>query len=182
MVPPSFRRSQVRRKDRAVDDQAWIVDFLHRAPYGSLAMAFREQPYIVTRTFAYEEAKHAIYLHGATQGRTLEYVRANPQVAFSVAEMGRLLPASRAGEFGVEYRSVVAFGRISMVTDPEESRHGLYLLLRKYFPALQVGEDYQAIRESELKATAVLRMDIDEWSGKEKKAPEDFPGAFDHLK
>jgi hypothetical protein len=38
--------------------------------------------------------------------------------------------------------------------------------------------DYETTTDTDLIVTAVLRIDIVSWSGKEKKAPDDFPGAF----
>jgi nitroimidazol reductase NimA-like FMN-containing flavoprotein (pyridoxamine 5'-phosphate oxidase superfamily) len=92
--------------------------------------------------------------------------------------MGRLLPAARAKEFSVEYAGVVVFGRCEIVADEAEARHGLQLLLDKYFPHLRPGPDYRPITAEELAVTTVYRVRIDAWSGKQKVAPDDFPGAF----
>ena len=159
----------VRRQDRVKDD-AWIRAFLHRAPYGSMATVNNGQPFIVTRNFAYDEAARAIYLHGAAKGRTHENVRADGRVCFSVSEMGRLLPAKRAVSFGVEYSGVVVFGCATIVTDAAEAKRGLQLLLDKHFPHLRPGEDYEPVTGRDLKVTAVYRIDIEAWSGKEKQA------------
>ena len=113
--------NEIRRRDRA-RDEAWIRAFLHRAPFGSLATVRDGQPFIVTRNFAYDEAVHAIYLHGAVEGRTYENAQADGRVCFSVSEMGRLLPAKRAMNFGVEYAGVVVFGHATIVTDTAEAK------------------------------------------------------------
>jgi hypothetical protein len=54
----------------------------------------------------------------------------------------------------------------------------LQLLLDKYFPHLRPGRDYRPIIDSELAVTAVYRIQIQEWSGKQKEAPAEFAGAF----
>ncbi len=167
--------NKIRRAERAKDD-AWIRAFLHRAPFGSMATVHDEQPFIVTRNFVYDQAVHAIYLHGAVKGRTYANVQANGRVCFSASEMGRLLPAKRAMNFGVEYSGVVVFGRAKVVTDIAEARHGMQLLLDKYFPHLQPGEDYEPATDSDLRNTAVYRIDIESWSGKEKQVEADIPG------
>jgi hypothetical protein len=161
--------NEIRRRDRA-KDEAWIRAFLHRAPYGSLATVRDGQPFIVTRNFAYDEAVQAIYLHGAVEGRTYENVQADGRVCFSVSEMGRLLPAKRAKSFGVEYAGVVVFGHAAIVTDTAEAKRGLQLLLDEHFPHLQPGEDYAPATDVDLRVTAVVRIDIESWSGKEKQA------------
>ena len=92
--------------------------------------------------------------------------------------MGRLLPAERAVDFSVEHAGVVAFGEIVVVDDEAEAKRGLQLILDKYFPHLQPEVDYQPVSAADLKRTAVFRIDIEEWSGKQKVVGPDFPGAF----
>lgn len=170
--------ASVRRSDRAVEDADWIKAMLRRAPVGILATAAGSQPFINSNLFVYDEARHAVYFHTARTGRTRANVEANEQVCFHVYEMGRLLPADEALEFSVEYGGVTVFGRGQVVTDGAEARQALQALLDKYFPHLQPGQDYRPITDDELARTAVYRVDIDEWSGKQKKVAEDFAGAF----
>ena len=171
-------RSRVTRQDRAIYDDAWIADFLRQAGMCTLATSVDDQPFQSTLLFVYDEAKHAIYLHKARRGRVWENLQTNPRVCFTVAEMGRLLPAKTALNFSVEYCSVVAFGDARLVEDLAESEYALQLLLDKYFPHLRPGENYRPITADERDATAVYRLEVEEWSGKRKAAAEDFPGAF----
>jgi uncharacterized protein len=99
-------------------------------------------------------------------------------LALTVFEMGRLLPADEAAEFSVEFASVVVSGRGVVVEDPHEAMHGLRLLMEKYAPHLQAGDDYRAMAPEEVARASVLRVDIEAWSGKEKTEAEDFPGAY----
>jgi len=169
--------NKVRRRER-VQDEDWIRGFLLAGAMGTMATAVEGQPFLVTRNYAYDPHRHAIYMHGARKGRTYENVLTNNRVCFSVSEMGRLLPADEAVEFGVEFAGVVLFGCASIVEDPAEAQHGLQLLLDKYFPHLKPGRDYAPITPEGLKITAVYRLDIESWSGKAKMAAPDFPGAF----
>jgi nitroimidazol reductase NimA-like FMN-containing flavoprotein (pyridoxamine 5'-phosphate oxidase superfamily) len=170
--------SAVRRSDRAVDDDAWMKAFLHRAAVGTLATAHDGQPFINSNLFVYDEARHCIYMHTAHLGRTRANIEANPQVCFSIMTMGRLLPAPEALEFSVEYSGVVVFGAAVIVEDEAEAIDGLQQLLDKYAPHLKAGTDYRPPVAEELKRTAVYRINIQEWSGKKKVVDDDFPGAF----
>jgi len=166
--------NKIRRQDRARGD-AWIRAFLHRTPFGSMATVCDGQPFIVTRNFAYDEVAHVIYLHGAVQGRTYDNVQADGRVCFSASEMGQLWPAKRAMDFGVEYCGVVVFGHATIVTDTGEAKHGLQLIMDKYFPHLRPDEDYEPATDADLAVTAVYRIDIESWSGKEKQIKAEFP-------
>jgi nitroimidazol reductase NimA-like FMN-containing flavoprotein (pyridoxamine 5'-phosphate oxidase superfamily) len=171
-------RSALRRRDRGKDD-AWIRAFLHAAPFGFLATVGEgAQPYLNSNLFVFDEARHCLYLHTHRTGRTRDNVTAREKVAFSAAAMGRLLPAAEALEFSVEYAGAVVFGTGRVLDDEEECRHGLQILLEKYAPHLRYGEDYRGITAAELKRTAVYRVDIETWSGKQKEVAADFPGAY----
>ncbi len=173
-------RSLLRRRDRGKDD-AWVAAFMKRAAYGFLAtVGSGGQPFLNSNLFVYDDTggDRRIYLHTHRTGRTRDNLESAEKVAFSTVAMGRLLPAPEALEFSVEYAGVVAFGTGRVVTDQVEAREALQMLLDKYAPHLRPGVDYRATTDDELKRTAVYRIDVEAWSGKQKEVPEDFPGAF----
>ena len=170
--------AEVRRKDRQVTDEQWIRAMLRETALATLATSDGEQPFLHMNLFAFDEDKRVIYMHTARLGRTRSNIIHNTRVCLGLSEMGRLLPADTALEMSVEYASVVVFGRASLVSDQSEARHGLQLLLDKYFAHLHAGSDYRPITDEELARTQVYRIEIDEWSGKRKQVAEDFPGAF----
>lgn len=170
--------THIRRKDRAVEDDAWIEAFLQRSPIGVLAMSADGQPIVNINLFAYDPRRRAVYIHHASEGRMVETLRANSRVCFTAAEMGRLLPAPRSRGFSVEYASVVVYGTAVEAADPQEMLHGLRLIMAKYAAHLAPGEDYAVLGEDELHGVRVYRIDIAAWSAKRKQAPEDFPGAY----
>lgn len=171
--------TRMRRDDRAVTDDAWIIDFLQREAVGTLATAHDNQPYVNTNLFVYDPADHSIIFHTARVGRTRSVIEQNPQAVFTVMQMGRLLPADEALEFSVEYVGVSAFGTIEIIDDEDEALAALQLVMDKYAPHLQAGDDYRPPVPEELPRTSVFRLNISDWVGK-KKEVEDFPGAFWH--
>ncbi len=173
---PSY--TAIRRKERGVDDEIWIQELLQRVPFCVMATVVDERPFTVARNFAYDKEKHVIYMHGARKGRTFTTVENGEHVCLNISEMGRFLPAKRAMNFSVEYSGLVVFGQASVVTDNDEAKHALQLIVDKHFSHLRPDVDYETTSDVDLKITAVIRIDIDEWSGKQKKAPADFSGAF----
>lgn len=176
--------AHVRRRDRAVDDDAWIERLLAVATVGSLATVEGDQPFVHVNLFWFDPDRRAVYLHTARRGRTRANVEADApatpaRASFAVHEMGRLLPADTALEFSVEYAGVVAFGPIVVVDDEAEAAAALQALLDKYAPHLRPGRDYRGVVAEELARTTVMRLDVERWSGKRKVAPPGFPGAFE---
>ena len=115
-------------------------------------------------------SRGAVYLHTARVGRTRRSLEANPRVAFTAFELGRLLPAETALAFSAEYRSVVATGRATVVEDPSEARSALRALLVRYAPHLAAGRDYRDVTTEEMERTSVIRVDLESWSGKAHEA------------
>ena len=179
---PRIPFAPVLRKDRAVEDEAWISALLHISPTCALATSQQDQPYLTTNLFVYDEAQKVIYLHSNRKGRTFKNMSANGRVCFTVSQMGRLLPGESAPNMSVEFASVVVFGRASILNEPVEAARALQMLVDKYFPHLQPGKDYRATAVEELAGVAVYRIDIEQWSGKRKQVEPDFPGAFTYTR
>jgi nitroimidazol reductase NimA-like FMN-containing flavoprotein (pyridoxamine 5'-phosphate oxidase superfamily) len=178
--------NQVRRRDRVVEDDAWIHTFLETAPLGILATNDGEQPFINSNLFVFDAAENAIYLHTARVGRTRSNVdngvneREDTGIpaCFHIMQMGRVLPADRALEFSIEYAGVTAFGPLTIVSEADEAKHCLQRIMDKYAPHLRPERDYEAATADDLKRTSVYKLAIDSWSGKRKVVADDFPGAF----
>ncbi|GAB1419993.1 hypothetical protein MASR2M15_00660 [Anaerolineales bacterium] len=169
--------TDVRRADRAVEDQSWIKDFLKQTAVGNLATLYNQQPFINMNLFVYDEDKHCIYMHTAHVGRTIANIEVSNAVCFSAMEMGRLLPAKQALEFSVEYASVMVFGEVQVVSDPEEAKQALQFIMDKYAPQFKAVEDYRPPEDVDLKRTAVIKIEIKDWTGKMKTVGE-HPGAY----
>ena len=157
--------NQSRRPERSCDD-AWTRDFLARVQLGHIGTHWDEQPFITPTQFWYDPERHEIYFHSNIIGRTHANCERYPQVCFEASEMGKLLASNLALEFSVQYESVIAYGKVRILEDLAEQRRALDGLLRKYFPAMNPGEDYRPITDQELKRTSVYAIAIESWSGK----------------
>jgi len=177
---PRDPRTEVRRRNRAVEDEAWIRAVLHAAPAGVLATADGGQPFVNSNLFVYDEGEHVIYLHTAARGRTRTTVLEHPAAAFTVFEIGRLVPAPLAVDFTAEYASVVVFGQLAIVDDPGHKRAVLGRWFTKYWPELAAGRDFVDVTDAEVARTTVYRLAIESWSGKQNRQPADAPGARPH--
>lgn len=148
-------------------DDDWIRGFLRNARVGHIASSLNGQPFLTPSIFWFDEENRQIFFHSNVTGRTRSNLESSPKVCFEASELGRLLPSNVALEFSLQYRSVVVFGTVSLVTDPAEARRVLYGLIQKYFPKMQAGREFREITDKELKRTSVYAIQIEEWSGKE---------------
>lgn len=173
-------RHRPRYRQRAVTDDAAIREFLYRHPWGVLTTVDAGEPLPTPLLYVYDREVHAIDAHVSPAGRTAAIAEAGSAGAFTVATMGEIIHARVAGEFDTEYESVVAHGGVELLEAHDAKRAALARLMAKYAPRQTPAEDYQGITDEEVGRTAVLRLSIDEWSGKRNRAdPEDETSAFD---
>jgi hypothetical protein len=153
--------SPLRRKDRRLDDEAWIDRLLEGAAIGHLAMVGPDGE-VTIHSHNFWAHGTAIYHHGAPWGALAEAVSAGPlHACFTVTEAGRILVADAAVDFGTEFASVVAWGVVSRVDGERESAQALDGLMRKYLPHLVPGRDYRPASPEEVRRTYVYRLDVE---------------------
>ena len=92
-------------------------------------------PVALPRIYVFDENKEAIYVHGAFGGLTGQVLAQEGgedgvPMAVTVFEMGRLLPADEALEFGVEYASVVVSGTAREVADMDDVGYAISSMMK----------------------------------------------------
>lgn len=176
-------RDEIRQKEYAVVDEIWIKAMLTRGAFGTLATVYEKQPFLNPILFLFIEADHAIYFHGATVGRMRANISINPNVCFNVTEIGRILPYKEAAEFGLEYNSVTVFGQAEMIDDEKETEGLLQGLMDKYAPHLKPNQDYIPAQPEDIKRTLVIKINIEDWTGKHLTGDEESiaPFYYPHL-
>lgn len=116
---------ELRRHDLEITDSAEIDRILRAAKYATIALADGAQPYLVTLSCGYDAPNHRLCFHVAPKGRKLDIVAENPLAcATVVGDLGY-----KRGECAHPYESVVMFGRLRLLDDPNEIRDGMRALI-----------------------------------------------------
>ena len=149
----------MRRRDREITDPADIADILDRGMVCRLGLCRDGEPYVVPICYGY--SGNSLYYHCAPEGLKLEILKANPGACFEITVDVRLRPAEKAAAWTMDYRSVIGRGQLNVVTDPSEKRRGIGILMEHYS-----GRTGWAVEEEMLRRTTILRLDIDEITGK----------------
>lgn len=157
----------LQRLPEYIREDEWIRAFLRAAKVGHIATARDGQPFLNPSTFWFDEANHQIVFHSNVTGRNRSNIESNSRVCFEACELGKMLPSNVALEFSLQFRSVILFGTVRILNEPEEMRRVMYGLIQKYFRAMRAGQEYREITDKELKRTSVYAIKIEEWSGKE---------------
>ncbi len=85
-------------------------------------------PYGIPMNHWYCEADGKIYFHGAKEGHKIDSLKNCAKVCYTVFDKGY----RKDGEWALNVKSVVVFGRISLVTDEEKAKTICTALCRKF--------------------------------------------------
>lgn len=139
-------------------DQDVIESIVRRALVCRIALAEDNRPYVVPVCFGYEDG--ALYFHSSPQGRKMDILGKNDAVCFEFDIDQEVVKAEGACQWNIEYRSVIGFGKASLVEDPEEKRRALDLIVGQY------GGEPEQYPQKMLSQTAVVRIDIESATAK----------------
>ena len=114
--------AEYQRRPELARDEAWIRAFLRRGQTAHVAHLSGDQPFITPTNYWFDEERRQIIFHSNLAGRVRSNLEHNPHVCIEVSEYGRLLPANTALEFSIQYRSVMVYGTVQILEDPEECR------------------------------------------------------------
>jgi uncharacterized protein len=126
---------QMRRAQRLMPDaEAWAA--LEAGFSGHLATVDQDgRPYVTPLLFVVLDGKVLVH-NTAARGHLRANVDANAKVCFEVSEPGAVFPYGRFEcDTGLAYRSVVAFGSISVTEDDGLKTRFCEALMSKYHPA-----------------------------------------------
>jgi uncharacterized protein len=153
----------MRRKEREISDMDLISEVIRSADTCRLAFADNNTPYIVTMNFGYSEGvKPVLYFHCAPEGKKMEMMKKNNYVCFQMDSDHQLTTGDRCCDWGMKYKSVVGYGRLSPVEDMEEKERGLDLIMEHYGGSGKQGYDPKVFLR-----TTLLRLEITEISAKQ---------------
>ncbi len=85
-------------------------------------------PYSIPVNHVYEDGK--IYFHCAHEGLKVDAFKLDDKVCISAVETEEIL----ASKFSTAFRSVTAFGKVSLVSDEEERIKALTALIKRFSP------------------------------------------------
>jgi hypothetical protein len=162
------RVAQRGRYDRetihAILDASWIAHVSFADPKG--------QPFVIPMLYAREG--DSLYLHGSIASRLLKSVGTGIETCLCVTLIDGLVLAKSHFHHSMNYRSVVAFGKATPVEDPAQKA----AIFARFVDALIPGRagESRAADRNELKATTLLRFDIEDASAKIRHGgPKDDP-------
>jgi len=169
--PAPSARTRVRRlPERGLYEREAIDAVLDAGLVAHLGFVSGGQPFVIPTLHA--RVGEEVYVHGSSASRTLRELADGIAACLTVTLLDGIVFARSVFEHSMNYRSVVVLGTASLVIERDEKLAALEAFTEKLLPGRWA--ESRAPTPTELKATSILRMPLDEASAKIRDGgPED---------
>ena len=150
---------EMRRKRQQLPEEDCLA-ILKKATAGTLALlGDNDYPYAVPISFVYDN--NCLFFHSAVTGHKIDAINKHDKASFCIIDKDDI----HGDEYTTYFRSVIAFGKIQIVSDASEKLYATKLLGRKYNPNQE--EALQEEIEKGFSRMVIIRLDIEHLTGKE---------------
>jgi uncharacterized protein len=164
---PTERTRVVREPHRGAYDRETIYAILDEGFVCHVGFTVDGQPYVIPTMYA--RVGDAVYFHGSAASRMLRNLATGISVCLTVTLADGLVLARSVFNHSMNYRSVVALGQATLVSEPAEKLLALHAFTEKILPGRW--NEARQPNDKELKATSILRLPLTEASAKMRVGP-----------
>jgi nitroimidazol reductase NimA-like FMN-containing flavoprotein (pyridoxamine 5'-phosphate oxidase superfamily) len=165
--PQTERTTLKRLAKRGVYDRRLVYGILDEGFICHVGFTVEKQPYVIPTGYARLEDQ--LFIHGSQVSRMLRTLSSGIDVCVAVTLVDGLVLARSAFHHSINYRSVVMFGRATIIEDREAKLAALFAFSEQVIPGRW--NDVREPTEQELKATTVLSLQLVEVSAKVRTGP-----------
>jgi nitroimidazol reductase NimA-like FMN-containing flavoprotein (pyridoxamine 5'-phosphate oxidase superfamily) len=166
-LTPTERTRVVREPQRGVYNRETIYRILDEGLVCHVGFSTDGQPFVIPTLYA--RIGHAVYFHGSAASRMLRGVSEGANICLTVTLTDGIVLARSVFNHSMNYRSVVAVGKATLVDAPQEKLEALRAFTEKILPGRWA--DARQPNEKELKSTSILRLPLTEASAKVRVGP-----------
>ena len=145
----------MRRKEKEITEIADIEKILKESQICRLAMV---DGYMVPMNFGYQD--NTMFFHSALEGKKIDLIKKNPNICFEVDQVINLKKSKLACDWGMEFKSVIGWGKAVLQNDPDEKIKGMNIIMAQYS-----GRAFE-YSDKMLEKTLVLKVIIEKITGK----------------
>ena len=162
------KRTQVHRlPKRGAYDRETVYRILDEGLVCHVGFVADGKPIVIPT--GYGRAGDMLYIHGSTASRMFRALGKGTDICVTVALLDGLVLARSAFHHSVNYRSVIIFGKASLLEDPAAKLEALRAFTEHVMPGRW--EEIRQPSEKELQATTVLAIPLEEVSAKVRTGP-----------
>jgi hypothetical protein len=165
--PQTNRTNLKRLPKRGHFDRDTVYGILDEGFICHVGFVIDDQPFVIPTGYARVDDK--LLIHGSQASRMLRMLTNGVDACVTVTLVDGLVLARSAFHHSINYRSVVVFGRATLVDNAEEKKSALFAFSEQVVRGRW--NDVRQPTESELKQTTVLSLPLLEVSAKVRTGP-----------
>jgi nitroimidazol reductase NimA-like FMN-containing flavoprotein (pyridoxamine 5'-phosphate oxidase superfamily) len=160
-----------RLPERGSQDLQMARDIIDDARICHVGFALDEQSYVLPMALGRDDDR--VLLHGSVVSRLLKNLADGLPCCVTVTHLDGLVLARSSFNSSMNYRSLMVFGSARPVTDEEEKKRGLDILVEHLAPGRLA--DLRDSTRKELNATTLLTLPLETFSIKSRTGPPGDP-------
>jgi len=149
----------MRRQEKEIRDEREIQDILQKGLVCRVGLCDGQQPYIVSMNYGYRDS--CLYFHCAREGRKIDILKRNDRVCIEVDVDTRIVQGDAPCGWTTKYRSVIGFGRASVIDDEARKRAALDVIMSHH------GASGGVYDEKKLQRVSVIKVVLESMTGKQ---------------
>ena len=162
---------EMRLAKREITDPEVLKEIIEECDTVRLGLIDAEGMFIVPVNYGYEfteengKAELQLYFHGAAEGRKADALKSQSSVAVEMDCRHGIITGDYTCAYSYSYRSIMGNGTVTLLETFEEKEKGLQRIMEHMAPGAKI-----EFRPEMLTRTAVWKINVYEFTGKERKA------------
>ena len=152
----------MRRIKQEISDKGIIEEILEKSEICRLGFMDQDRAYVLPFNYGYQD--NHIYIHCAREGKKIDLIKKNNTVGIEIEQISKMERNQKACKWTTIYRSVVGYGEVEILTDNEEKRQGLDIIMKHNGADESTDLNYE---KRHLDAVSILKIRITEITGKQ---------------
>lgn len=150
----------MRNSKQEIVDHTILENILAKGTICRLAMMDGDRPYLLAFNYGYKN--RCMYIHAAPEGKKIDLLKKNNKICFEIESPTELITDAKPCKWSFKYQSIVGYAHVEIVTDFEEKKRGLDIIMSHYG-----FEGQPEFADKQVEFIVILKVVIDEMTGKQ---------------
>jgi len=160
----------MRRQDREITDVNEKINLIKKCKVCRIGLSEKNMPYVVPLNYGYsfEHNTLTLFFHSALEGKKFDIIKNNNNACFEIDCDTKLIEAEKPCDYGYAFKSIIGFGKITILEDADEKINGLNQIMKHQTEE----ENAYDFTHNDFKNVCVYKMVVHEFTGKQKEFPQ----------
>ena len=152
----------MRKVNQEIKDKATLEEILATSEICRLGFTDKNRPYILPFNYGYQD--NCLYIHCANEGKKIDLIKQNNYVCIEIEQSAKIEKYEKACKWTTTYRSLIGYGFVKIITDDEQKRKGLDVIMKHNGANESHDLNYD---NNNIASMSILKVEITEITGKQ---------------